>query len=462
VSLLERHVDFVDAMRTAGVRISVAEGLDAVAAVTAIPLIERETLRAAYAATLVKRQVDRPVFDTIFDLYFPSVRGATGSGPDGAQPRRDTPMPWEIDDPDRLRLRDQLREYLLDGDDQLAARIARDAVGSLGFQAGSNGRASWSPTTVMNRLNPQTLMFGLLQQFLAGESEGGLAETIARATIERRIDRFRQLVDTDVRRRAAEERDPASVARVAARPSIDRVSFIGATRAELAELRREVQPMARRLAARLSYKQRHGRRGQIDFRRTIRSSLSSGGVLLDTHFRPRHPVKSNLVVLCDVSSSVASFAHFTLLLVHALGEQFGRVRTFAFVDELDEVTRFFTPGGDVLDSVERLSAEADVTWLIGRTQYGRAFELFESRHLEAISSRTSLLILGDARSNYGDLALPVLERLVAQAKHAYWLNPERRSAWDSGDSAASRYGEIVPMFECRNLEQLGQFVASLA
>ena len=220
--------------------------------------------------------------------------------------------------------------------------------------------------------------------------------------------------------------------------------------------------MAKRLAARLAYTQRHGRRGQLDFRRTIRSSLSSGGVLMDTHHRPRHAVKSNLVVLCDVSSSVSSFAHFTLLLVYALREQFSRVRAFAFVDELDEVTRFFAPGGDVLDAVERLTSEAKVTWIDGRTDYGRAFELFEKRYPDAIGTRTSLLILGDARSNYGDLALPTLQRLADRARHAYWLNPERGSAWDSGDSEASRFDAIVPMVECRNLQQLGEFVQSLA
>ncbi|TAM80774.1 MAG: VWA domain-containing protein, partial [Jatrophihabitans sp.] len=169
------------------------------------------------------------------------------------------------------------------------------------------------------------------------------------------------------------------------------------------------------------------------------------------------------VILCDVSESVASFAHFTLLLVYALREQFSRVRAFAFVDEVDEITRYFAPGGDVLEAVERLTAEARVRWVLGRTDYGRVFERFAERHAdEVIGPRTSLLVLGDARSNYGDLALPTVTALAGRARHAYWLNPERRAAWDSGDSAASRYGAIVPMTECRNLAQLAGFVTSLA
>ena len=245
------------------------------------------------------------------------------------------------------------------------------------------------------------------------------------------------------------------------RPSVERIDLLSATRTDLAAIRREIQPLARRLAARLAIEQRHGRRGQLDFRRTIRASLSSGGIPIDTRHRPRRPRKTDLVILCDVSESVTSFAHFTLLLVYALREQFTRVRVFAFVDDLDEVTDFFRPGADLVESVGRLAAEANVRGWYGRTDYGRAFEMFHEQHLDAISSRTSLLVLGDARSNYGDPALPVLRDIAGRARRAYWLNPERRSAWDTGDSVADDFGRVMPMVECRNLAQLTGFVRDL-
>jgi len=116
----------------------------------------------------------------------------------------------------------------------------------------------------------------------------------------------------------------------------------------------------------------------------------------------------------------------------------------------------------VVESVTRLVTEANVTWLMGRTDYGRAFELFERRYPEAIGRRTSLLILGDARSNYGNVGIPSLERMVGKARHAYWLNPERRQIWDTGDSEASKVGKVIEMIECRNLAQLSEFVKSLA
>jgi len=462
--LFEHHIAFVGALREAGLTVSIAEGLDAAEAITTVHLLDREQLRAAYAATLMKRQMHRATFDSLFDLYFPAVGAAAPSRQN--ETVRAAPAPWEVDDPERLAIREALREYLLTGDDQLAQQLARDAMAGFGAVpgTGSGGRngPSWSPMTVLDRVSPRTLMASVLEQFLRGQDQGGLAEQTARTTIESRLRRFEDLVDADARRRLAEQSNLEDVARTGIRPSLDNVSFLNASRPELAALRREIQPLARRLAARLAIQQRRGRRGPLDFRHTIRASLQTGGVPMQTVHRPKRPVKTDLVIICDISESVTSFAHFTLSLVYALREQFSRVRAFAFVDELDEITRFFAPGSDVVESVTRLVTEANVTWLMGRTDYGRAFELFERRYPDAIGRRTSLLILGDARSNYGNVGIPNLERMVAKARHAYWLNPERRQIWDTGDSEASKVGKVIEMIECRNLAQLSEFVKSLA
>ncbi len=467
MGLVEHHVAFLDALREAGLAISVSEGLDSVAAIRAVTVGDRDLLRAACAATLVKRPAHRPVFDTVFDLYYPAVVGRTHAvrRSDGSQAPpeavRPAPAPWEVNDPVRMRLRDELYAYLLDGDEQVAVGVARDAMSALGAQAGTvGGQPSWSPRTVLSRLSPETLMAGLLAAMRSGGEHDEFAERLARSRIEERMRRFGQLVEVEARRRIAEQRGPTDVAR-AARPSIDQVPFGSANAEEMAALRREVGPLARRLAARLAVKQRAGRRGALDFRRTIRRSLSTGGVPMSTVHRPRRPVKTDLVIVCDVSESVLSSARFTLMLVHAIREQFSRVRTFAFVDEIDEVTRYFGPGVEVADAVARMTAEAEVTWLLGRTDYGRALERFEEKYPDVVGHRTSLLVLGDARSNYGDLGLPVLQRLAGRAHVAHWLNPERRSAWNTGDSAASRFDAIVPMVECRNLAQLAEFVQNL-
>ena len=465
MTLLDRHVEFLAALREAGLPVSIAEGIDAAESLRAVDLRDREQLRAAFAATLVKRRHHRPAFDTVFDVFFPPVTGQSAAPPSATEvPARDPDAAHRgpLEDPLRDRVRADLFRALLEGGEGQLEAVARDAVGAFGeVRSGTPGRASWSRMAVLQRVSPETLMAGLLDAFLAGQARGGLAERQARTLLAERIERFTRRVDVDVRRRLAELSDAESVARTARRPTIDQVNFLSATRADLVALRREIQPLARRLAARLAIDKRRGRRGQLDFRRTIRASLSSGGVPVQTLYRPRRPLKSDLVVLCDVSDSVSSFAQFTLLLVYALRDVFTKVRAFAFVDELDEVTRFFTPGGDPIEAVTRLTREADVAGLMGRTDYGRAFELFADRYADAIGSRTSLLVLGDARSNYGDVALPVLRELTGRAKHAYWLNPERRAAWDTGDSRATDLGAVVPMVECRNLAQLAGFVRDL-
>lgn len=455
MTVLDRHVEFVAALRAAGLTISVAEDMDAIGALRELDLLDRAGLRAGYAAALVKRQAHRPAFDTVFDLFFPAVPGDSGAD--------DVPAPPSLRmDADVLAFRAELLEALLAGDEAALMRLARSGVGRFGAVPGRrSGVQSWSRYAATTRISPRTLTASLLDRMLSEQDVDGIAERNARTTISARIDRFEQLLDTEVQRRLAAESDAESVARTAVRPSIDRRDLLSASRADLTEIRREIAPLARRLAARLAIQQRRGRRGQLDFRHTMRASLSSGGVPIQTVHKPRRPHKTDLVVLCDVSESVAAFARFTLLLLFALREQFSRVRVYAFVDELDEITDLLDPGGDIVDAVERVTREAKVTGWYGRTDYGRSFGLFTERHLAVVSSRTSVLVLGDARSNYGDPNIAALSRIARLARRTYWLNPERRAVWGTGDSCAAQVSTVVPMVECRNLAQLGAFVRDL-
>ncbi|GLZ06762.1 hypothetical protein Acsp03_42280 [Actinomadura sp. NBRC 104412] len=464
-SLVDRHTGFVAALREAGLPVSVAEGLDAVRAMRVIDLVDREGLRAAYAATLVKRPAHRATFDTLFDLWFPAALGdgaAHAADPAARRPPArepgGRPVPPPLDPEVQARRRELFR-LLLSGDDAGLHQFARTAVAEYGR---TPGQESWFSSGVLRAMSPETLMAGLLNAVLNGEQRGGLAERVARRTFRSRITAFEEMVATEVRRRIAEDTGVERTARMAVRPPLERLDFGRAARADLAAMRREVYPLARRLATRLQQRQRAGDRGRLDFRRTVRASLATGGVPLVTRHRPRRPHRPELVILCDASDSVSAFAHFTLLLTFALREQFSKVRAFAFIDATDEITRFFAPGVDVVDAMTRLAREADLVWITGRSNYGHAIKMFEERYGDAVTPRASLLVLGDARSNYGELSLPILRDIAGRARHAYWLNPEPRSQWDTGDSAASRYGEIIPMYECRNLVQLTEFIEELA
>jgi hypothetical protein len=461
--LVDRHVSFMGALRKAGLPVSMAESLDAGQAMIAIDLLEREQLRAAYAATVVKHPAHRPAFDRIFDLWWPPVVGDGHELDDaeGVEAELEEAEPVDLDAM-RSQLRDRLRDVLLSGDDEALRRLAREAVNGLGrAEGGQPGRQSWFTYRVLRALNPETLIASLLAQVLRGKDRGGLAERVARQMITERIKQFEELVESEVRRRLAEERGAETIAKTAVKPLVEQVEFLRASRDDLAALRRQVHPLARRLATRLTAKRRLGRSGRLDVRRTVRASLSTGGVPLTTIFKPHKPHKPELVVLCDVSGSVAAFAHFTVLLAFALREQFAKVRIFAFVDATDEVTRFFERGGDVVDALSRMSNEADLVWYDGHSDYGHAFEVFAQKWPDAVGPKSSFLVLGDARTNYRSPGLPALRSIARQARHAFWLNPEPRQYWSSGDSAAATYAEAMPMIECRNVAQLQEFVEGL-
>ena len=187
--------------------------------------------------------------------------------------------------------------------------------------------------------------------------------------------------------------------------------------------------------------------------------MSTGGVPFATEFRHRVPHRPELFVLCDVSSSVARFARFSLMLTHALSAQFSRVRSFAFVDTIDEVTRFFEDE-DFVAAVDRMNAEAAVVSHDGHSDYGSVLEEFWATYGAEVGPKTTLLILGDARNNYRARQTWVLKALGEKALHTYWLNPEAISDWDTGDSAAFEYATHVDrMVEVRTLRQLEDFIA---
>jgi len=464
VSLLDRTVGFTTALRSAGLPVSTAETVDAVRAMGTIELIDRSQLRAALAASVCKKPAYRATFDTLFDLWFPPRIGDGAS----AEMARDAADSDLVDqpmsgDPQAVReaMRDELTRLILDGDEDAIRRFAREAVGTLGRAETQPGRQSWFAYRVLRALSPDTLMAALLNAMLGEQQRGGLAERVARQTISERIKLFEEAVEGEVRRRLAEERGVETISRTAVQPLTEQVEFLRASRKDLVELRRQVHPLARRLATRLTARRRLGRSGRLDFRRTVRASLATGGVPIVTKHRPHKPHKPELVVLCDVSGSVSSFAHFTLMLTHALREQFSKVRAFAFIDTADEITDYLREA-ELGDVMQKIATHADLVWFDGHSDYGHAIEVFEEKYPDAITPKTSLLILGDARNNHRSPNLPVLRRLVKEARHTYWLNPEPRTYWGSGDSAAGSYAAVVDdMVECRNVEQLAEFVQRL-
>ncbi len=464
---LAGHLDgFVRAVREAGIPVGISQAVDAAEILTVVDLLEREQLRHGLAAVLLQRAAQRPTYDVLFDLWWPLSDRPPAAGSDDSEAADGEPGESTLDLPGGSAditeaMRAELLRLLQQGDDEALRRFAREAVDRLGRGQPSPSGQSFYSYRVLRALSPDTLVSQLLTGLLAGQERGGLGEQVARQTVRERMAFLRAAIEAEVRRRTATEKGRDKVAKSAVRPLADQVDFLRAQASDLAELRRAVAPLARRLAVRLSARRRSGREGRLDFRKTVRASLATGGVPVVTHHRPRKVHKPELVVLCDVSGSVAGFSHFTLMLTQALREHFTGVRAFAFVDSTDEVTRFFRPGADMVDAVTRIGREADVVAFDGHSDYGNALEVFAERWASAVGPKTSLLVLGDGRTNYRPPGLPVLANLVKRSRSAHWLNPEPRRLWGSGDSAADRYGEVIDMVECRNAAQLTDFVATL-
>jgi uncharacterized protein with von Willebrand factor type A (vWA) domain len=441
----DRLTSLVAALRAHGIRVGTGETVDAAQAMAALGLADRELLREGLAATLLHGTAQRPVFDPVFDLYFPRGVGAPETGTTS-----------------RDGLRDRLAAALAANDEAMMARLAAEAVDGFGGYGSSPASDGWSSYQTLERIRPQTLLTRVRADVRAQGGSSGFADRLLDDEIRRRIESFRALVATEARRRVAERRDRDEIARRAVRPTADRVDFLFAGKAQLAELRRTVQPLARKLATRLAARRRRAARGTIDLRRTLRGSLSTGGVPMKPVLRRRRPARPELVLLCDVSGSVSGFSDFTMLLVQALHDQFSKVRVFAFVNRIDEVTGLLEHGAaDAAGLGARIQSEAALTGYHGSSDYGMALGEFAERYGDAVGPRTTVFVLGDARTNMSDPNLAAVRQISERARRVYWLNPEQHAQWGTGDSAAPEYAELVEMHECRNVQQLGTLVGRL-
>ncbi len=480
--MLDLLSGFVSELRRAGLPVSLTEHLDAAEAVHHIPLEDREALKYALGATLVKSSGHWRAFEAAFEIYFatrPPTGGGTEADQAGESERPDAPE-GEGSGAGRGRgrgggggeamtaeeLAQLLYRAMVSGDDSLHAVIARSAVDRYaGMEPGRPVGGTYYLYRTLRNLDLDGLLGKLMEAARAedGAALSDLEERLIADEYRARIERLRHAIETEIRRRLVEDRGAEALARSVRKPLPEDLDVMHATRDELAALHRTLHPLSRKLAVRLARKRRRGRRGPLDFRATMRRSLSTGGVPIEPRFRHPRPAKPEIFVIADISGSVASFARFTLHLVYAISSQFSKVRSFVFVDGIDEVTRFFEETDDPSQAVHRINTEADVIWVDGHSDYGHALSVFNQRWGDEVSSRTSLLVLGDGRNNYHASEAWVLEQLQRQARHVYWLNPEPRDYWGSGDSIVDEYAaHCDAVVECRTLRQLERFVGELA
>jgi len=480
VALTELLSGFIVELRSAGLPVSLTENLDAMAAIQHIPLDDRDAFKYALGATLVKNAAHWRVFETVFEVYF-SLRGREYALSDEqAQAMADldellSEMPEQQGDQQGAggvgdsmtpeELAQMLMKALSQGNEAMLRALARQAVRRYaGMEPGRPVGGTYYLYRTLRNLDLDGVLDKLMQQAheQAPEPLTPLEERLERDEYESRVDQLRKEIEAEIRRRLVADRGVEAMARTLRKPLPEDVDFMHASREEMASLRKAIYPLTRKLAVRLARKRRHGRKGPLDFRSTVRQSLSTGGVPMEPRFRYPRPSKPEIFVVADISGSVAAFARFTLHLVYAISNQFSKVRSFVFIDGIDEVTRLFEGTEDIGEAVHRVNTEADVIWVDGHSDYGHAFEVFWQRYGKDVGPKTTVLLLGDARNNYHATQSWVVREMQHRARHVYWLNPEPRSYWDTGDSIIGEYATFCDgVFECRNLRQLERFVDHL-
>lgn len=457
--------EFIHALRGADVRVSTAEALDAARVVQRVGYSDKNVLHDALAVTLAKSQPEKASFSSCFQRFFASLPSfddnstttATPSAPpaqeNGRSPASNaagngdaagTPLP------DGASPQSPLGQLLLGGDS--------GAMQAAFAQAGESAQISQIRMITQKGLYGRRMMMAM--GLAAFEDELWQAQTSndpAQQRLAERMQAARERLRGQVKQWV--ERQFVLQA-AAAQRELREDTMMSLSLNNLHEFRR-VMPLIQKLAKRLvtvhSRRRREAVRGRLDFRKTLRHSIPNDGSIVTLHWKTRKIDRPRVMVLCDVSGSVAAAARFLLMFLYGMVEVIPKVRAFAFSSSLGEVSEAFD--SQPLEKAIALTLER---YGMGSTDYGQALADFMAIAGNAIDKRTTVIMLGDARNNYGDPRLDLMEALYRRAGRVYWLNPEARPRWGSGDSEMKRYLPwITQASECQNLRQLERFAATL-
>lgn len=473
--------DFIRALRAADIRVSTSESIDAGKVVSLIGFDDRRTLRNALAQVLAKSEDEKQAFGETFDTYF-SFEQFKKRPPDADK---------EAANENGERSGDEAEGEGGDGAPQSGGMPAPGGGGMGGESQGgeSEGEPSPAPTDLASllergdqaelqialaegarrsqlnriRLFTQRGMFtrrimeimgldGLNEEIERREASGNgasaeslaLAREALRGQVRDYVEKQLEIFTANAGRQLREE-------------VLAQIRLSNIDRSDMKIMRELVRKMAKRLIALHSRRKKVARRGVLDIRRTIRANVEFDGLLFHTVWKRTKVDRPKVMAVCDVSGSVAQVARFLLMFLYSLQEVLPAVRSFAFSGHLGETTDLFQR-----ETLEEALVEVLREYGGGSTDYGQALTDFESLALDDIDHRTTILILGDARSNYGDPRGDILKKIHARARRVIWLNPEPRSMWNSGDSEMRRLQPYCDKaVTCASLKDLERVVSEL-
>jgi uncharacterized protein len=445
---------FCEELRGEGVAVGTSEILDAFAALEHVSWTSQADFRETLAATIAKSQDDRRVFELLFDRYFFRTaeasaveQGFTERATDGFEGGGEQPP----DDAERLdddALRELIRDAMEAGDENALRDLARLAIAAFGREEGS-GVVGVDVQRIRRSLG------------LTAGAQPPTESGAERPPLDRdQLTAFERHLRRELERDLIERTETLPTSRPLA--ELDRALPTNPTQ-DLAAVHRAVSQMKRRLAT-LGHEQRGRKKGQmVDVRRTMRASLETGGVPMRLHYRPKRPRRPEIYVLCDVSTSVTSASVFFLSVLHALHDSFRKLRSFVFIERISEVTDVFEHERDFAVVARRISSEGGVADISGYTDYGRVWLEFLTEISEDLDPRSTVIVLGDARTNGREPHADVFARISERAGRLFWLNPEPKLYWNYGDSVMSSYERYCDgTFECWTTRHLENFVDVVA
>ena len=447
--LAPKLLEFCEELRREGVAVGTSEILDAFAALDQVPWTVHDDFREALAATIAKSQEDRRLFELLFERWF--FRAAEAEAIEReigeTEQRHEGAERLDIDE-----LREQIRRAIVDGDEGQMRDLARLAIAAFGRQGEGSGVVGVDVQRIRRMLE---LSAGTQPQ---GEAADGAAEL---PPIDRdQLNRFERHLRRELERDLIERTETLPASRPLA--ELDRALPTSPTQ-DLAAVHRAVSQMKRRLAT-LGHEQRGRRKGRhVDVRRTMRASLETGGVPMHLRYRPKRPRRPEIYVLCDVSTSVTSASVFFLSVLHALHDSFRKLRSFVFIERISEVTEIFEHERDFREIARRISSEGGVADVSGYTDYGRVWLEFLTEISDELDPRSTVIVLGDARTNGREPHAEVFAQVAERAGRLFWLNPEPRLYWNYGDSVMAAYERHCDgAFECWTTRHLENFVNVVA
>ncbi len=434
---------FAEELREERMSLGTSELLDAFAALEQVPWTDQADFKEALAATLAKSPEDRRTFDLVFERFFFRAAEAQAArhqiGEDDAEQGA---LEINLD-----TLRQQIAAALRDGSDAALRDLARLAIAAFGRGEGS-GVLGVDVQRIRRALG------------LRSEPQPDLPEGDPRrdGVPRDQLRHFEQHLRRELERDLIER--TASLPPKRPLNELDRALPTGPIQ-DLAAVHRVVAQLKRRLATQGHELKGRKRHAHVDFRRTMRASLQTGGVPIELKYRPQRPRRPEIFVLCDVSTSVTSASTFFLSVLHALHDSFRKLRSFVFIERISEVTEVFERERDFRAASEAVSRDAGVADISGYTDYGRVWTEFLALIEDELHPRATVIVLGDARTNGRPPRDDVFAAITARAGRTFWLNPEPRLYWNYGDSVIAAYERHCMAFECWRTDQLEDFVKAL-